>query len=78
MVAQVTPYIGATLTAKSFVITIIGGLENPFGIVLGGIVIGIIEALASIYIGATFTDAISFGLLLIILIVRPMRGLRTV
>jgi branched-chain amino acid transport system permease protein len=77
MVAQVTPYIGATLTAKSFVITIIGGLENPFGIVLGGIVIGIIEALASIYIGATFTDAISFGLLLIILIVRPMRGLRT-
>jgi branched-chain amino acid transport system permease protein len=77
MVAQVTPYIGATLTAKSFVITIIGGLENPFGIVLGGIAIGIIEALASIYIGATFTDAISFGLLLIILIVRPMRGLRT-
>ena len=77
MVSQVTPYIGATLTAKSFVITIMGGLENPFGIVLGGIVIGIIEALASIYIGSTFTDAISFGLLLIILIVRPMRGMRT-
>jgi len=77
MVSQVTPYIGATLTAKSFVITIMGGLENPFGIVLGGIVIGIIEALASIYIGPTFTDAISFGLLLVILIVRPIRGLRT-
>lgn len=77
MVSQVTPYIGATLTAKSFVITIIGGLENPFGIVLGGIVIGIIEALASIYIGPTFTDAISFGLLVVILIVRPMRSLRT-
>jgi branched-chain amino acid transport system permease protein len=77
MVSQVTPYIGATLTAKSFVITIMGGLENPFGIVLGGIVIGIIEALASIYIGPTFTDAISFGLLVVILIVRPIRGLRT-
>jgi branched-chain amino acid transport system permease protein len=77
MVSQVTPYIGATLTAKSFVITIMGGLENPFGIVLGGIVIGIIEALASIYIGPTFTDAISFGLLVVILIVRPMRSLRT-
>jgi branched-chain amino acid transport system permease protein len=77
MVSQVTPYMGATLTAKSFVITIMGGLENPFGIVLGGIVIGIIEALASIYIGPTFTDAISFGLLVIILIVRPVRSLRT-
>lgn len=77
MVAQVTPYIGATLTAKSFVITIMGGLENPLSIVLGGIVIGIIEALASIYIGPTFTDAISFGLLVLILIVRPVRGLRT-
>jgi len=77
MVSQVTPYMGATLTAKSFVITIMGGLENPFGIVLAGIVIGIIEALASIYIGPTFTDAISFGLLVIILIVRPARSLRS-
>jgi branched-chain amino acid transport system permease protein len=54
-----------------------GGLENPFGIVLGGIVIGIIEALASIYVGPTFTDAISFGLLVLILIARPARGFRT-
>lgn len=76
MVAQVTPYIGATLTAKSFVITIMGGLENPFGIVAGGIVIGVIEALASVYIGPTFTDAISFGLLVLILILRPARSLR--
>ncbi|HEV8014325.1 MAG TPA: branched-chain amino acid ABC transporter permease [Stellaceae bacterium] len=77
MVSQVTPYIGATLTAKSFVISIMGGLENPFGIVLGGIVIGVIEALASLYIGPTFTDAISFGLLVLILIARPMRTLRS-
>jgi branched-chain amino acid transport system permease protein len=77
MVSQVTPYIGATLTAKSFVITIMGGLENPFGIVVAGIVIGIIEALASLYIGPTFTDVISFGLLVLILVVRPARGLRT-
>jgi branched-chain amino acid transport system permease protein len=77
MVAQVTPYIGAALTAKSFVITIMGGLENPFGIVAGGLVIGVIEALASIYISPTFTDAISFGLLVLILIARPARGLRS-
>lgn len=77
LVSQVTPYIGAPLTAKSFVIAIMGGLENPFGIVAGGIVIGIIEALASVYIGPTFTDVISFGLLVLILIVRPARALRS-
>ena len=77
MVAQVTPYIGAPLTAKSFVIAILGGLENPFGIVAAGIVIGVIEALASVYIGPTFTDAISFGLLVLILVVRPARALRS-
>jgi branched-chain amino acid transport system permease protein len=76
MVSQVTPYIGAALTAKSFVIAIMGGLDNPFGIILGGLFIGIAEALASIYIGSTFTDAISFGLLLVILVARPARSLR--
>ena len=76
MVSQVTPYIGATLTAKSFVITIMGGLDNPFGIILGGLFIGIAEALAAIYIGPTFTDAISFGLLVLILVARPARSLR--
>jgi branched-chain amino acid transport system permease protein len=76
LVSQVTPYIGATLTAKSFVITIMGGLENPFGIVLGGLVIGIAEALAAVYIGPTYPDAISFGLLVLILIARPARSLR--
>ena len=36
MVGQLTPYIGAELTAKSFVIAIIGSLDNPFRVVLGG------------------------------------------
>jgi branched-chain amino acid transport system permease protein len=76
LVSQIDPYIGATLTAKSFVIAIMGGLENPFGIILGGLVIGIAEALAAIYIGPTFTDAIGFGLLVLILIARPARSLR--
>jgi len=56
-------------------IAIMGGLENPFGIVLGGLVIGIAEALAAIYLGPTFTDAISFGLLVLILVLRPARSL---
>jgi branched-chain amino acid transport system permease protein len=76
VVSQVTPYIGATLTAKSFVISIMGGLDNPYHIVGGGLVIGIAEALAAIYLGPTFVDAISFGLLVLILVARPARSWR--
>jgi branched-chain amino acid transport system permease protein len=76
MVAQVTPYIGVSLTAKSFVIAIIGGLENPFGVVAGGLVIGLAESVAAVLFGATFTDVISFGLLVAVLVLRPARALR--
>jgi branched-chain amino acid transport system permease protein len=71
MVSQINPYIGATLTVKSFAIAIIGGLENPLGVIAGGLVLGIIEVLATLYIGPTFSDVASFGVLVLVLIVRP-------
>jgi branched-chain amino acid transport system permease protein len=76
MISNLTPYIGASLTAKSFVIAIIGGLSNPFYVIAGGIFVGIAEALTALYIGPTFTDVISFSLLVIVLVVRPSRAVR--
>lgn len=70
-VSQINPYIGATLTAKCFAISIIGGLDNPLGVLVGGLVLGIIESLTVLYIGATFGDVASFGVLVLVLIVRP-------
>ena len=70
-VSQINPYIGATLTAKCFAISIIGGLDNPLGVLVGGLVLGIIESLTVFYIGATFGDVASFGVLVLVLIVRP-------
>jgi len=70
-VSQINPYIGAALTAKSFAIAIIGGLDNPLGVLVGGLFLGIIESLAVLYIGATFADVASFGVLVLVLIVRP-------
>ncbi|MEO9231674.1 MAG: branched-chain amino acid ABC transporter permease [Devosia sp.] len=77
VLTHLTPYVGASLTAKSFVIAIIGGLTNPFYVIGGGIVVGVAEQLASLYLGSTYADVISFGLLVVILIVRPARSLRT-
>jgi branched-chain amino acid transport system permease protein len=71
MVSQLNPYIGATLTAKCFAIAIIGGLDSPLGVIVGGLVLGIIEAFASLWLGSTFVDVVSFGLLVLVLIVRP-------
>lgn len=76
VLTHLTPYVGASLTAKSFVIAIIGGLTNPFNVILGGIVVGVAEQLASLYLGPTYIDVISFGLLVVILVVRPARSLR--
>ncbi len=70
-VSQINPYIGATLTAKSFVIAIIGGLENPLGVIVGGLFLGIAESLTALYIGPTYKDVVSFGILVLVLIVRP-------
>ncbi|TIT97118.1 MAG: branched-chain amino acid ABC transporter permease, partial [Mesorhizobium sp.] len=48
-----------------------GGLDNPLGVLVGGLVLGIIESLAVLYIGATFGDVASFGVLVAVLIARP-------
>lgn len=71
VISQVNPYIGASLTAKSFAISIIGGLDNPLGVIVGGLALGIIESLALLYVGATFGDVATFGVLVLVLIVRP-------
>ena len=76
LTTHLAPYIGAELTAKSFVIAIIGGLTNPFNVIFGGIAVGIAEQLGSFYLGATYSDVISFGLLVLVLVSRPARSLR--
>lgn len=70
-VSQINPYIGAALTAKSFAISIIGGLDNPLGVLVGGLFLGVVESLTTLYIGPTFADVASFGILLLVLVVRP-------
>lgn len=70
-VSQINPYIGASLTAKSFAIAIIGGLENPLGVLVGGLFLGIVESLTTLYVGQTYADVASFGILVLVLIVRP-------
>jgi branched-chain amino acid transport system permease protein len=56
---------------KAFVAAVIGGIGNLPGAMLGGLLLGLSEQFVAGYISTTFRDAIAFGLLILILLVRP-------
>jgi branched-chain amino acid transport system permease protein len=66
-----TPTMGGPLTLKAFAVNVLGGLGTMMGPLMGGVVLGVIEAFASTYLGPTYANVFSFGLLVLVLIVRP-------
>ncbi|MEN8222057.1 MAG: branched-chain amino acid ABC transporter permease [Acidobacteriota bacterium] len=71
IIFPLSPTMGGSLTLKSFVVTIIGGLGTMLGPVIGGLTLGIVESFGTNWFGTTFESLISFSILVIILIVRP-------
>jgi branched-chain amino acid transport system permease protein len=67
----VYPWMGFTGTMKAFTAAVIGGIGNLTGAMAGGFILGIIEALASGYISSAYRDAISFFLLIVVLLLKP-------
>lgn len=65
---------GSVYELKSFVICVLGGLGNPAGALLGGIILGLLEGGTSAFIPVSWVPVIEFALLVFILLVRP-RGL---
>lgn len=66
-----SPMIGDPLTLKSFVIVILGGLGNVFGVIIAGMFLGVTENLISAFGNPGYSDAVSFGLLVLVLVLRP-------
>jgi branched-chain amino acid transport system permease protein len=62
---------GVTLGLKGFCAAMLGGLGSSWGAVIGGLLLGIIEALGVGFLSSALKDAIAFFLLLMILYVRP-------
>ncbi len=66
------PTMGALPGIKAFVAAVLGGIGSIPGAMLGGIVLGIIESLSKAYISTELADAIVFGVLVIVLLFRPV------
>jgi branched-chain amino acid transport system permease protein len=63
--------VGIMLGLKGFCAVIIGGMSSGLGTVLGGLLLGLLEALGAGFISASYKDAITFIILLLILFIRP-------
>ena len=68
---EVHPYLAPGYTLLAFVIVIIGGLGSLFGALVGGILIGVSEALAAVLFQPSMKTAFSFALLILVLLLRP-------
>jgi branched-chain amino acid transport system permease protein len=68
---QVNPYMGSMLGLKAFVAAVLGGIGIIPGAMLGGMVIGFVETMTKSYISSSFADAVVFGILIIVLLVKP-------
>jgi branched-chain amino acid transport system permease protein len=68
---KIDPLMGLMLGLKAFVAAVFGGIGNVPGAMVGGLVIGLAEALVAGYLLSSYRDAIAFAILIIVLLVRP-------
>ncbi|MFQ6124503.1 MAG: branched-chain amino acid ABC transporter permease [Candidatus Heimdallarchaeota archaeon] len=66
-----TPYLGHYYIGRAFAIVVLGGLGNPIGAMVGGLILGVAESLATLSITYGFVPAIAFLLLILVLIFKP-------
>jgi len=71
LLQSVSPVSGGQLRMLSFVIVVLGGLGSPTGALVGGILIGVIGSISSIWLNAALTPVIGFIILVLVLIIRP-------
>jgi branched-chain amino acid transport system permease protein len=67
----VSPFVGHEFILKAFVIAVLGGLGSVAGALVGGLLIGFVEALSSLYVSASLGNATVFAILIAVLLYRP-------
>ncbi len=68
---SLNPTMGALPGIKAFVAAVLGGIGSVPGAMLGGILLGLIESISKAYINSELSDAIVFGVLILVLLLKP-------
>ncbi len=68
---QIEPYMGVMPGLKAFVAAVLGGIGIMPGAMLGGFLLGIAESLTKGYLSTRWADAVVFGILIVVLLVKP-------
>jgi branched-chain amino acid transport system permease protein len=71
LLVDVQPYIATDYTLLAFIIVILGGLGSMPGALIGGLLVGVSEALSGFLIAPSLKSAFSFALLILVMLVRP-------
>lgn len=74
LLATIQPFTilsGGVYELKSFVIVVLGGLGNPLGALLGGVILGLIEGLVPVFMDTSWTPVLEFVMFIVILLVLP-------
>lgn len=67
----INPYIGFMAGMKAFTAAVLGGIGSIPGAMLGGLILGVAEAMTSAYLSTEYKDVVSFGLLIGVLLIMP-------
>jgi branched-chain amino acid transport system permease protein len=62
---------GTLFGIKAFAVAILGGINSAWGVVVAGLIYGVVEALITSLLGSTYTQIVSFALVIVALVVRP-------
>lgn len=68
---QIEPTMGSMLGLKAFVAAVLGGIGSIPGAVLGGLLIGVAESFTKGYLSSALADAVVFGILILVLLIKP-------
>jgi branched-chain amino acid transport system permease protein len=70
-ILNIQPQMGLIYTLKSFVIVVFGGVGSIPGALIGGLLLGTVEELTTGFVSSQWTLAVSFTLLIVLLVVKP-------
>jgi len=80
VIVAIQPEMGQVWTFKSFLVIVLGGAGNYPGALLGGLLLGLVEQLASLFLTAQLSEVVAYVLLVVVLLLRPsglLRGRQT-